>query len=69
MKTEKDWFVYQCWTDEKLYASGLTSEGAEEAQAELNRLIENGCCGDGCAVCGCLSHERDRFVAKRLGLI
>lgn len=71
MKTiaKHDWFVYQNWVSESLYASNLTSEEAEESQAELNRLIESGCCGDGCACCGQLSEPSDYHVSKRLGLI
>lgn len=62
------YFVYQCWTDEKLYKSGLTYEEACEAFDELNHLIESGCCGDGCAVLGDLNDPSDIYVAQRLGL-
>ena len=65
----KSYFVYQCWEKETLYASGLTLDEAKEAQASLDRLIETGVCGDGCAVIGNLESESDFFVARRLGLI
>lgn len=69
--TKKTWFVYQAFMNgsEKLYKSGLTDLEADAAQAELDRLIESGSCGDGCAVCGDLDEETDVYVAKRLGLI
>ena len=64
-------FIYQCHMDgrETLYKSGLDQEEANEAQRSLDSLIESGCCGDGCAVQGCLDREDDFFVAQRLGLI
>jgi hypothetical protein len=68
MKAEKrDWFVYQNWINETLYASNLTQKEAEIAQAELDRLIEKGVCGDGCACIDTI--ENDPYTAKRLGLI
>lgn len=69
MKAEKrDYFVYHGLTEE-LYASNLTLQEADDARLEFDRLIEKGCCSDGCACCGCLSNEDDGYVAKRLGLI
>lgn len=65
----KKYFVYQNWTTEKLYASGLSHEEAVEKFDMLNHLIESGCCGDGCATIGNLEDESDFFVAQRLGLI
>ena len=62
------WFVYQCWTEDRLYKTGLTREEAYEAQNELNSLIESGACGDGCAVIGCLTDPDELHVCKRLGI-
>ena len=61
----KNFFVYQNWTGEKLYKSGLTEVEAEKAYNELDRLIKNGS-GNGCACIG--NTEDDHHVAKRLGL-
>lgn len=65
----RKYFVYQNWTTEKLYASGLTYKEANEKFNELNHLIESGCFGDGCATIGNLEDESDFFIAQRLGLI
>jgi len=65
----KNFFVYQCWTDEKLYKSGLSYKEAMDAMDELNRLIESGCCGDGCACYGSTDCFDDLWVAIRLGLV
>lgn len=65
------YFIYQSHSDgkETLYKNNLSYEEADEAFRSLNSLIESGCCGDGCAVQGCLDREDDFFVAQRLGLI
>ena len=62
------YFVYQAWTEDRLYAAGLTKEDAAERAGELDRLIASGCCGNGCAVIGNLLDESDFLVAQRLGL-
>lgn len=67
--TENDYFVYQNWTDEKLYSKGLSREDADKDFEALNRLIESGSCGNGCACIGRLSEPTDYLVAMRLGLI
>lgn len=67
--TPHDYFVYQAWTEDTLVASGLTYEEAVAAQAEHDRLIEEGYCGDGSSVIGQLSNPEDKWVAQRLGLI
>ena len=64
----KTFFVYQNWTTEKLYKSGLTEMAAYYAAAELDSLIKNGH-GNGCACVGNIADESDYHVAKRLGLI
>lgn len=68
-QNQNDYFVYQSWTDEKLYSKGLSKEKADEDFNALNRLIESGCCGDGCACIGRLSEPTDFHVSKRLGLL
>ena len=65
----RNFFVYQNWTDEKLYKSGLTYKEAMDAMSELDRLIESGCCGDGCACYGSTDNLDDIYVAIRLGLV
>lgn len=67
----KTYFVYQCFMSgaEKLYKSGMTDVEATKAWSELDRLIESGCCGDGCAVVGDLNEPSDKWVAQRLGLV
>lgn len=62
------YFVYQAWTEDRLYASSLTEEDAAERAGELDRLIASGRCGNGCAVIGNLLDESDFLVAQRLGL-
>lgn len=68
-KFNNTWFVYQSWTDDRLYAKGLTAKEATEKQAELDRLIESGACGDGCAVCGNLTNPTNRWLCERLGIL
>ena len=71
MRQVSSYFVYQCFMDgsEKLYKSGLTETEANQAFEELDSLIANGGCGDGCSVIGSLEEESDIWVAKRLGLL
>ena len=66
---QNDYFVYQNWTDEKIYSKGLSYEDAERDFNALNRLIESGSCGNGCACIGRLYDPADYLVAMRLGLI
>lgn len=68
--SNRTYFVYQCFMNgkEQLYKSGLTDVEADKALAELDRLITNGGCGNGCAIIGDLNEESDKYVAKRLGL-
>lgn len=68
-KPSNSFFVYQNWTDEKLYKSGLTQAEAYAAFDELDSLIESGCCGDGCATVGNTFDPGDYWVCKRLGLV
>ena len=68
-KPSTSFFVYQNWTDEKLYKSGLTQREAYEAFDELDRLIESGSCGDGCATLGNTFDPGDYYVCLRLGLV
>ena len=65
------YFVYQAHLSgrETLYKRDLTDTEADRAWAELDRLIEGGGCGDGCAVVGNLDEESDKYVAQRLGLL
>ena len=67
----KTYFVYQCFMSgkEQLYKSGLSDVEADKAWGELDSLIANGCCGDGCAVIGNLNEPTDKWVAQRLGLL
>ena len=67
----KTYFIYQCFMNgsEKLYKSGLSERESNIAFDELDRLIANGGCGDGCAVRGNLKEPSDIYVAKRLGLV
>lgn len=63
------YFVYQCWSDDKLYKTGLTRQEAIDAQNELNCLIESGCCGEGEAVIGRLDDSTNYWLCKRLGIL
>ena len=67
----RNYYVYQCHMSgkETLYKSGLTDLEANRAWDELDNMIANGGCGDGCAIIGSLDEKSDIFVAKRLGLI
>lgn len=67
----KTYFIYQCFMNgsEKLYKSGLSEVESDKAYDELDSLIANGGCGDGCAVRGNTADESDYYVAKRLGII
>lgn len=67
----KTYFIYQCFMDgsEKLYKSGLNERESLMAFDELDSLIANGGCGNGCAVRGNLNEPTDKYVAERLGLI
>lgn len=67
--TKNDFFVYQDWTHEELYASGLTYQEALDAQSTLDNLIERGYCGSGAACIGQVSYSEDKYVAQRLGLL
>lgn len=71
MRQVRSYFVYQCFMDgsEKLYKSGLTETEADQAWNELDSLIANGGCGNGCAVKASLEEKSDFWVAKRLGLL
>lgn len=64
-----DYFVYQNWIDETLFASNLTFEDAIRKQGELDSLIEAGYCGSGCACIGRVSDPGDYWTAKRLNLL
>ncbi len=65
------YFVYQCFMDgsERLYKSGLSERESSVAFDELDSLIANGGCGNGCAVRGNLDEPTDVYVAQRLGLL
>lgn len=65
---KKTFFVYQNWTDEKLFKSGLTREEANEEAEFLDRLIEDGCCGNGCACIGDTDDPGSYNLCLRLGL-
>lgn len=65
---ENSFFVYQCWTKDTLYKSGLTEQEAQEAREDLNSLIESGACGDGEALVGNTFEPGFYYVCERVGL-
>ena len=69
MAIKNHYFVYQNWYEEKLYANALTASEATEAFNQLNRLIESGGCGDGCAAVGSLTDKNNRWLCERLGIL
>lgn len=66
---KNDWFVYQNWDNEILYAKNLSESEVDSTMKELDNLIKSETCGNGCACAGRISEPSDYQVCKRLDLI
>jgi len=69
MAIKNHYFVYQSWTNDVLYAAGLTAAEATQKFDELNKLIENGWRGDGSAAIGSFTDKNNRWLCERLGIL